>query len=99
MNQFTLPLSDRCEVCNLEFRNPSKEVSVKLFLQIGPAADRIGWQDANQEKVDLDSDRGNSLTFRASLVAASPACAKYWLMCSIVDVLSWSENLEKSGIL
>jgi hypothetical protein len=55
--------------------------------------------DVNQAKVDLYSDRGNSLIVCSSLADISPYCARYQLICSTIDMLLLPENLVKSGIL
>jgi hypothetical protein len=51
----------------------------------------------NLAKADLDSDRGNNLTVSASFIDTSPHCARYRLMCSIIEMFSLPKNFAKSG--
>ena len=57
----------------------------------------LSGSEANHVKANPDKDNGNNLS--ASSAAASPHRAINRLMCSMLDTLSYLENLEKSGIL
>jgi len=53
-------------------------------------------KDVNHVKAGPDSDNGKYRILQASSADASPSCIKSRLMCSMVLVSSWPENLVKS---
>ena len=56
-------------------------------------------KEEKQAKADPDSESGNRLIFRASILAASPHWIRNRLTCLTVDTLSYPENLVKSGTM
>jgi hypothetical protein len=59
----------------------------------------LGAREVNHVKAMLDNDKGNILSFNASLELASPHCKINWPTCSNVVLPSSPLNFENSGTL
>jgi hypothetical protein len=59
----------------------------------------LGAREVNHVKAMSDNDKGNILSFNASLALASPHYKINWPTCSNVVLPSSPLNLENSGTL
>ena len=58
----------------------------------------LGAKELNQEKAVPVKDKENKRTFNSFIELASPNCARYWLTCSKVLLLSSPLNSQIQAI-